>query len=298
MVTRNLFTIILFLMLCHLAEGAQEVLVLESVRIKPYNEALKGFMDACGCSTKELVLSEMRDTDILKEIHKTGPDMVLAIGMDALSNVKGIKDIPVVYLMVSNPQSVISGEDNITGVSMNIPPKKQLGLMLEVLPLVKRVGLLYDPAKTGYLVEKAQNVSRELGIELIAKKVHNSKDVPSIINNMKERIDVFWMAPDTTVITPETIEFLFLFSLENNIPVITFSEKYVEMGALMSVSIDAFDAGKQAGEIAGKILSGTDIRNLPGVDAEKAVLSINLKIAKKLGITINNGAIRKARIIN
>lgn len=295
---RNLFAIILSLMLCHLAEGAQEVLVVESARIKPYDEALKGFMDVCGCTTKELVLSEMKAPDVLKEIRETMPDMVLAIGMDALSNVKGIKDIPVVYLMVPNPESIIAGKENITGVSMNIPPKKQLGLLQQVLPDVKRVGILYDPAKTGYFVKKAQYVSRELGIELIAKEVRNSKDVPSILNGMKERIDAFWMAPDTTVVTPETIEFLLLFSLENKIPVITFSEKYVEMGALMSVSIDAFDAGRQAGEIAGKILSGADIRNLPGADAEKAVLSINLKIAKKLGITINNGIIRKVRIIN
>ena len=106
------------------------------------------------------------------------------------------------------------------------------------------------------------------------------------------------MLPDLTVITPETIEFVLLFSLENKIPILAFSEKYVELGALMSVGIDAFDIGIQAGEMAEKILSGRDIMNARHVDARKAVISINLKVAKTLGIPIDEKIIRKARIIN
>lgn len=181
---------------------------------------------------------------------------------------------------------------------MNIPPEKQLVLLQEALHDVNRVGLLYDPAKTGYLVEKARYYSRKLGIKLIVKEVHSSKEVPSIINKMKYGIDVFWMLPDTTVITPETAEFLFLFSIENKIPVLTFSDKYLELGAVMSVSLDAFDIGRQAGEMAKEILSGTNIKNLPRFDARKAVLTINLKTAKKLGVTINNEIISRTKIIN
>jgi putative ABC transport system substrate-binding protein len=224
--------------------------------------------------------------------------MILAVGVDALSKVKKIKDIPIVYLMVPNPQSVISKEENITGVNMNIPPEKQLGLLQEVLYQVKRVGLLYDPSKTGFFVEKALYSSEKLEIKLVLKEVHNPKDVPSMLDSMKDGIDAFWMLPDTTVITPETVEYLFLFSLENKIPVLTFSDKYLDMGAMISVGIDAFDIGRQAGEIAKEILSGTNIKNLPRVDARKSVLTLNLRAAKKLEITVKNKIISKARIID
>lgn len=106
------------------------------------------------------------------------------------------------------------------------------------------------------------------------------------------------MLPDTSVISSETIEFLILFSIENRIPVFTFSEKFVEMGALISLNIDAYDLGKQAGEMAKEILSGKDIRNIPGSDARKIVLSINSKAAKKLGITINDEIVNKAIIVH
>jgi putative ABC transport system substrate-binding protein len=167
----------------------------------------------------------------------------------------------------------------------------------EVLYQVKRVGLLYDPSKTGFFVKKALYSSEKLGIKLIVKEVHSPKDVPSMLDSMKDGIDAFWMLPDTTVVTPETVEYLLLFSLENKIPVLTFSDKYLDLGAMISVSIDAFDIGRQAGEMAKEILSGSDIKNLPRVHAQKAVLTLNLKVAKKLGIRVNNNIAGTVRIV-
>jgi putative ABC transport system substrate-binding protein len=111
-------------------------------------------------------------------------------------------------------------------------------------------------------------------------------------------IDAFWMIPDLTVYSPETIEFLLLFFLENQKPIISFSEKYVEMGALMSISIDPFDIGNQAGEMAKAILSHEEKQEVQLIDARKAVIVINLKIAKKLRITIDDKTLSKAKVLN
>ena len=299
MMNNILFVVLFFSFILprSVASAEQRIIAVQGFEIKPYEEALKGFQSVCNVETKTIVISEQEGTEITKSIRRIKPDMILAVGVDALSKVKKIKDIPIVYLMVPNPQSVISKEENITGVSMNIHPEKQLGLLQEVLYQVKRVGLLYDPSKTGFLVEKALYSSKKLGIKLIVKEVHNPKTVPSVLDSMKDEIDAFWMLPDTTVITPETVEYLFLFSLENKIPVLTFSDKYLDLGAMISVSIDAFDIGRQAGEMAKEILSGSDIKNLPRVHAQKAVLTLNLKVAKKLGIRVNNNIAGTVRIV-
>lgn len=273
-------------------------MVVQSSRVQPYEDAIDGFKSVCDAQIKRLIISELEGVDVVSEINKISPDMVLTIGMDALSRVKKIKDIPVIYLMALNPQSTLSGEKNISGVSMNIPQEKQLLSLLDVIPKTKIIGLLYDKDRTGRLAEKAQEAAGKIGIKLVTKEVHNSKNVPQLIQDMKGKIDVFWMLPDLTVITPETVEFMLLFSLENKIPILAFSEKYVEMGALISISVDAFDMGSQAGEIANKILTGSNAMNTEQVDARKTIISINLKAAKKLGITIKENILRKARIIN
>jgi len=76
----------------------------------------------------------------------------------------------------------------------------------------------------------------------------------------------------------------------------------------MSTGIDAFDMGRQAGEIASKILSGTDLKNVQHVDARRLVVSTNLMVARKLGVNLNiamslgarstEKIIREARMIN
>lgn len=281
-----------------IAEATHEVVVVQSFNIKPYNEAFKGFKSMCDCRIKQFVLSEMEGLDVVKAVRDAKPDLILAIGIDALAKVKRIRNIPIVYLMVPNPQNIISDEENITGVSMNISTEKHLATLRDVLPKIKRVGLLYNPDRTGSFVKKARLAASSMGIELLAKEVYSSKDVPALVNTMKGKIHAFWMLPDTTVVTPETTEILLLFSLENKIPIMTFSDKYVELGALMSLEIDAFDSGKQAGEMAHKILSGTSIKKVSETDPRKAVLSINLKIANKLGITISDEIMDKARIVN
>ena len=278
------------------AEAGREIIAVQSIKIPPYDQAIKGFQSVCNTQVKKLVLSEQKALDVVKKIRQERPRIVVAIGMDALIKVKEITRIPIVYLMVLNPRSILSGQENITGVTMNIPQKKQLHTLLRLMPSVERVGLLYDPDRTGHLVEKARAAAEGIGITLIAKDIYNSKDVPLSIEKMKGEIDAFWMLPDITVITPETVEFLFLFSLENNIPVLTFSDKYLRRGALLSIGIDAFDLGIQAGEMANKLLSGNNVADVHQVQARKATIQINQKIARKLKIHIDKTVIRESII--
>lgn len=285
---KRVFSVLFILMLCHgLAEAGHEIVVVQSAEVKPFEEAIKGFERLCDATLQRIIISELQGVDVVREIKLKRPDMVLAVGGDALSEVKRIKDIPIVYLMVLNPQSALSGEENITGVSMNIPPNRQLQALLQTLPRTKRVGLLYDPKNTGYLVEEAQQAAGEMDIVLTAREIHHARDVATSAMEMKGDIDVFWMLPDVTVMTPETVEFLVLFSLKYRIPLLAFSEKYLDLGAFVSTGIDAFDMGTQAGDMANKILSGKEVKNVQQALARKYVVSTNLMIAGKLGIGLN-----------
>ena len=296
---RNLLRLLLLTILIpSVAETGQRILVVQSIQIPPYEEAVKGFTSVCHAKIDRLVISELRGADVSAKINDIKPHMVLAIGRDALSKVRRINNIPVVYLMVLNPQKILSGEKNITGVSMNISQEKQLGILSRALPGIKNVGLVYDPDKTHNLVKKAREASQKMGITLIAKEAHDFRDVPSLIIDMKGKIDAFWMLPDITVITPETTEFMVLFSLDNKIPILTFSEKYVALGAMMSIGIDAFDLGCQAGEKANTILSGNNFTDAREIEVRKAVVSISLKISEKLGLDIDKEIIAKAKVID
>jgi putative ABC transport system substrate-binding protein len=299
-IVRKNLSIIIFLSLIMLqvaAAAGQEAVVVQSARFAPYEEALKGFQRVCRADITRIVISELKRKNVVERIDEINPDIIIAIGMDALLKVKMIRDIPIVYLMILNPQSIISGEKNISGISMHISREKQLLILSEALPHVKRVGLVYDPEQTGYFVERARETAASMGLDLIANEVHSARDVPSSIKDLEGKIDAFWMIPDTTVITPETVEFLLIFSLENKTPILTFSEKYVELGALISIDTDPLAMGSQAGEMANRILSEKDYAYVERTDAKKEIIHINLKIAKNLGITMDEELLARAGIV-
>jgi putative ABC transport system substrate-binding protein len=295
-VITKIFTFFLVLLVCcyGLAEAGQKVLVVQSLRVAPYEEAFAGFQETCKADVEKIFLSESPNQDLLKIVNSTQPDLVLAIGVDALKKVQSIKTLPILYLMVFNPPSIPSGEENIGGVCINILPEQQVETIREVLPKVKRIGLLYDPKKSGDYIQQAQEVASKRGVSLVIKEVHRPQEVSSAMKELKGEVDLVWMIPDTTVVTPETVEGFLLFSVENKVPVLTFSKKYVEMGCLMAIEAEGKDVGEQGGEIAQEILSKRkDMRDVGVVKPRKEVVTVNMKIAKKLGISIEGKVLRK-----
>ena len=268
---------------------AKEVIVVKSADLKPYQDVLRGFRDACGCDAREIKLS---NGEGLAGILSRKPEAVVAIGTSVFKKVRMLTDLPIVYTMVVPSEAALSQNRNLSGVSMDISPQVYLSTMLEMFPAVKRVGLLYDPRHTAEFVEAALKASQAAGIELVTKQVHAPSAIPAALQEMREKLDVFWMVPDSTLVTPEMVDYLLLFSFQHNLPVFSFSKKYLEQGAIASLDVDPYDMGVQAGEIV-KRLSAGDTGAIR-VYARKYRLTINAKVAAKLGLKIGDEILKKA----
>ena len=267
---------------------ASEVVVIKDAEIKPYRDAIEGFKSACNCSVKELELAN----GVIEKVAKNRPDAVFAVGTKAFRKARTLKDVPVIYAMVMPSELAGISMQNASGVSMDVSPRESLGAIINLFPGLRRVGLLSDPRQTGRFVEEAAAAARSLGIELVVKTVRNPQQVPRVVDEMRNQIDVFWMLPDTTVLTADTINYLMLFSFQNNLPIFSFSRKYVELGAVAALSIDPFSMGQKAAQIARQLTKGE--RQPFETYAEARRLTVNVKIASKIGIKFNNDIIRNA----
>jgi len=174
---------------------------------------------------------------------------------------------------------------------MEIPPEAYFAAMKQVFPAAKRVGLLYDPLNTETFVGEAARDARAAGLELSNRKVPDPAGLAASLGTMRDTIDILWILPDPTVVTPETIDYLLRFSIQHNIPLFTFSKKYVEMGAIASLDVDPYDMGAQAADIAKRIAAKG--KAPMRVYARKARLSINRKAANKMGVTIDSETARR-----
>jgi ABC-type uncharacterized transport system substrate-binding protein len=82
----------------------------------------------------------------------------------------------------------------------------------------------------------------------------------------------------------ETLEAYFRFSLEQNVPLVTFAGQYLEKGAFAAIEADRLDMGRLVGEQIRNLLDHrSDSPTV--VEPRKVRLSTNPSIGKKLGIS-------------
>ncbi|MBI4745359.1 MAG: ABC transporter substrate-binding protein [Deltaproteobacteria bacterium] len=281
---------------CAALSNSKEVSAIKSMDILPYKEAVNGFRETVDAEVSEYILSS--DSDYLAIVISKNRQaaLVFTLGTDALRLVKDeLRNVPVVYTFVLNADSVIgAGRSNITGIDMNIPPEEQFNALLQVVPSARRIGVIYEPSKSQSAVNEAEAAAGKLGVHLISRKVKTGAEAINAINQLEGTVDALWMLPDTTAITPESVEYMLLFSFKNRIPLIGISEKYVKNGALFALTFDSEDMGRQAGEIATRILMGEDASNITIPKPRKLRLSINLNTAEKLGLNIPEKVVGKA----
>jgi putative ABC transport system substrate-binding protein len=274
--------------------ASPEVVVVQSANIKPFVDAVEGFESTCDCTISEVIITGAEKSDIAEKIRRLEPDAVLALGVDALEKVLSIRNIPLFYTMTGGMRQPFPELSNLSGVSMFITPERQIEAIKEVFPAAKRIGLIYDPRNTDPIVERALKHADAHSIEIILRKADSARDISSILEGLKGKIDVLLMLPDLTVITPETVDAMLLFSFRNRVPIFTFSEKYVERGAVAALIVNPHDLGAQTGEIARKIMRDPAKNSPIKTYARKQVLLINTKIARKLGIVIADDVLKKS----
>jgi len=273
---------------------AEDVAAVKSVDILPYRDALKGFKSAVKANVYEYVIENGDNSSILFRLK--GTDLIFTLGTDALTLVKDeIKDKPIVFTFVLNPDADIKSRyPHITGIDINIPPEEQFKALLQVAPQVKRIGVIYDPSKSQSIINEAEAAAKKLEVSLVIKKIDSKTEAIDAISRMEGNVDAIWMAPDTTAITPESINYMLLFAFRNRIPLIGISDKYVKDGVLLALSFDSEDIGRQAGEMANRILEGKDIKEFSLIKPRMVKFSINLNTAEKIGIKISERVIRLA----
>jgi putative tryptophan/tyrosine transport system substrate-binding protein len=273
-------------------DSQRSVLAVQSLRVLPYDQAMEGFESVSPGKIHRVFLDENPSDNLQDEIRKIHPDLILAIGLSALTRTMGVKDIPVVYLMVLDPPEEARKSVHITGISMSVSPDAQMDIVRKTLPRVKTLGMVYDPAKDESFVKIAREAAARKNFLLLAIPAESPKDVAAHFKSMKDRMDLFWMIPDTHLLAGGNIEILHLLSLENRIPILSFSEKFTDLGSLISIGIDPFDVGRQAGNLVRTILAEPGSPRTGAVFADKAVVTANWKIGKKLNVLMDSDAMK------
>lgn len=288
-----------------------DIAIVTSRDIAPYRAARQGFVDALAAAGVSYRVEEHHagsdeasGRELAQRIRSHRPDLILTIGSAATQEVsRRIQDIPIVFSLVL--QQGGEGEDevgslgkNVTGASMYIPLEVQFEKIREAIPAARRFGVLYNPAETGRTVEAAARVAQRLGVELVAVPVRSEAEVVEKIEGLDGKVDLLWSVADSTVFTPQSVHYILLNTLRRKIPFVGLSPSYVRAGALLSLSCDYEDVGRQSGEAALRILRGADPGQIPVTAPRSVSFFVNLNTARQLEVALSEAVLGGAEVVD
>lgn len=212
-------------------------------------------------------------------------DVIIAISTpSAQAAVNNVKNKPVFFSAVVNPENAGILRKNVTGVSDKSPVKKQVELIEKLLPEAKNIGIVYNTSEQNsfYLTEEFTKAAEEKGYTVKIKGISNISEMASALDTILPTIDVLYTSIDNTVAS--TYPLIVEKSNKANKPIIGATKSFADQGALAIDGISDYQVGYQTGEMVAKYLNGEKIENIPYEIVEKSEIHINKDVAEKFNI--------------
>jgi len=239
---------------------------------------------------------------IARKLVGEKPNVIVPISTpSAQAVVAATKDIPVVFTAVTDPVGAKLVADakkpggNVTGVTDLSPIGKHLELIQEITPQAKRIGVLHNPGEANSLsllqLLKAEADPR--GLAIVEAPATKSSDVLSAAQSLIGKADVMYVPTDNTIVS--ALEAVIRAATDNNIPVYAADTDSVPRGAMAALGFNYYDVGRQTGKIVLRILKGEKPGDIPVEGIETTELYVNLKAAERMGVTIPESVIARAK---
>lgn len=274
-----------FLALAAPGARAEEVLVVKSRDLRLYDRAVDGVLGSYRVERGEHV-TVLNLADPATPVKDTAaPDVVIAVGAPATRYaVSRYPKTPIVYTMVVRPDRLELTPYTV-GISMFVPLADMVGTLTLVSPGIRYVGVLHGPEHRQMIAEA---VDRLKGYEtqIVPVEVADERDLPRLARRLVLQCDALWIAPGT-VTSVDAFQFLLKLSFEHRVPLVVDVPAVVRSGALLAVTPDPVDLGRQAARLAGYLLSGEGLPPDRLFYPDMANLAINLKTANSLGIPVS-----------
>ena len=215
------------------------------------------------------------------------------------NEIKGTS-IPLVFGAVTDPiaaglvDSMNKPGGNITGTSDKWPTSEQFDLLLQLVPDVKKIGVVYNPGETNSEanMKEVEMVCKNKNLQLLTVSVSNTSEVYTAAKSLVGKIDAFYVSADNTVIT--AMDAVIKVSEKNKIPLLPGVSSNVEQGGFGTLGPDYFDVGVESAKIVDRIIKGEKASDIPVTTAKNFEYYFNLKSAKATNITIPEDLLEKA----
>ena len=227
-------------------------------------------------------------------------DIVLGIGTPAAVALQSARDteqidITVLFTAVTDPISAGLMENanvptNITGTNDMNPVADQVDLIIELVPGIKKLGVLYNVSEKNSQVqaEMVQAQAAKKGVEVVIKTISEAAEIAAATNALinNDGCQAIYLPTDNLIAS--NMPAVAAVTDELKVPTVCGESGMVAAGGTITYSINYKSLGYLTGEMAAKILSGTPCSQVPSisVDASGLEVAINEESIANIGLEV------------
>lgn len=229
-----------------------------------------------------------------QQLVQNNPDALVGIATPAAQSLANTtEDIPTVLGAVTDPVGANLVEDmqepggNLTGVSDKAPVDQQMELAKELLPEIKKIGILYSSTEDNskYQVAEAKKAAENTNLEVETYPVPSANEITQTVQTMGDEVDMIYIPLDNTIANamPTVVNE----ANKKDIPIIPSVDTMVEQGGLATIGVNQYDLGVKSGEMVADILDGNaEPATTPIYTFDTGDIIINKKQAEELNIDL------------
>jgi putative tryptophan/tyrosine transport system substrate-binding protein len=235
--------------------------------------------------------------EMAAELVRQQVSLIVATGgtAPALAAKAATATLPIVFSVTDDPVAlglVVSFArpgGNATGVNFPLAElaAKQLGLLHELVPAARRIGLLVNPNNSpSEAVTKDVTVAASaMGVEIGVVEADNNRAIETAFATLVlTRVEALLIGTDPFLFSRRVQ--LATLATRHAIPAAFAAREFPEVGGLMSYGTSLTEVFRQLGVYVGRILNGAKPADLPVVRSVTFELVINMSTARALGLEV------------
>lgn len=279
--------------------------VCQLVQHPALDQATEGFIKALKDELGDDVAIEVQNasndmnlcSSIIGNFVVKNVDLILANATPVLQTASNAtKDIPIlgtsiteygVALETTLNNGVVGG--NISGTSDLAPLDEQADMILEFMPDVKKVGIIYcsSEANSKYQVEVVKARLESKGVTVVEYSFSDANDISAVLTAAAENCEALYVPTDNTVATCAQV--IGSIAREYKIPVFAGEENVARECGIASLTISYYELGIATGKMAAKILKGeAKVSEMP-IEYATPTKKYNKAMCELLGIEVPEG---------
>ena len=196
-------------------------------------------------------------------------------------------DTPIVFAAVSDPTAAgLTGEDcrNITGISNNLPADDIVKIIFNVQPNCRKIGFLYTSSEANSVstIAAAKAYCDGEGIAYEEVSIANLSELQTAAETLISRgVDALYTGNDNSIASGMATYTDAAYAA--GIPVYCGADSMVADGGFATIGVNYVQLGRQAADMALKIVDGTAPADLPYETLSDYARFVNLQAASRFG---------------